>query len=87
MKSEFIDFIKYSLEESLQVPESFERIDWSEFFGFCFQHSIAGIVLNGLERANRKIPQKVLFEWIGAVEGIKQQNIIVNKRVRNAVFG
>ena len=81
MKSEFIDFIKYSLEESLQVPKSFERIDWSEFFVFCCRHSIAGIALNGLERANRKIPQQVLFEWIGVVEGIKQHNTTVNKRV------
>lgn len=81
MKSEYIDFIRYSLEESLQVPESFERIDWSEFFDFCCQHSIAGVVLNGLERANRKIPQPVLFKWIGVVEGIKQQNTLVNKRV------
>ena len=78
---EYLDFIRYSVEGQDDVPESFNRIDWEKFFKFCYNHSILGVVFSGLERANKRIPQSLLFEWIGAVENLKAQNKTVNKRI------
>ena len=78
---EYLDFIRYSVEGKDEVPESFNRIDWEKFFKFCHNHSILGVVFGGLERVNKRIPQTLLFEGIGAVENLKAQNNAVNKRV------
>lgn len=78
---EYLDFIRFSIEGQDDVPESFNRIDWNKFFKFCYNHSILGVVFSGLERANKRIPQSLLFEWIGAVENLKAQNNAVNKRI------
>ena len=80
-KQEYLDFIHYSIEGKDDVPESFNRIDWEQFFSFCHNHSLLGVVFSGLERANKRIPQSLLFEWIGAVENLKAQNKTVNKRI------
>ena len=79
MKAEYIHFIQYSLDENAGLPENFDKIDWAELQQFCHRQSIMGVVFGGLERANKKIPQQVLFEWISTVQSIKNQNAIVNK--------
>lgn len=79
MKAEYKHFIQYSLYENAGLPEDFDKIDWTEFQKFCHRQSIMGVVFDGLERANKKIPQQVLFEWISTVQSIKNQNVIVNK--------
>lgn len=40
-----------------------------------------GIVFNGLDRSGLRIPQMTLFEWISYSESIKQQNLIIDKRI------
>lgn len=81
MNQAYKDFIQYSLDENKSLSVSSETIDWQEFMKFCYQHSIIGIVFEGLERSNKRIPQKVLFEWISYVETIKKHNQTVDKRV------
>lgn len=76
----YCDFIKYALDEQKPLPVCFDLIDWREFMTFCLQHGILGVVYAGLERADRRIPQIVLFEWISYVESIKHQNQTVSKR-------
>lgn len=76
----YIDFIQYSLNEASFLSD-YDRVDWRSFKQFCHLHGIIGLVYAGLERADRKIPKDVLFEWIGAVEKLKSQNRIVNKRL------
>ena len=72
-----INFLQYCLEEKKSLSKDNVFIDWQDFFQFCFRHSIAGLVFAGLERADRRIPQQVFFEWFSVVEGIKRQNTIV----------
>ena len=81
MNQAYKEFIQYSLDESRSLPDCTETIDWQAFMQFCFQHSIIGVVFAGLERANIRIPQNVLFVWLSYVETIKNQNQIVDKRV------
>ena len=74
MTPNYLDFLHYSLNDNEEIPLSFDEINWSDFLQFCYRQNILGVVYAGLERANKGIPQDVLFEWIGAVEEIKIQN-------------
>lgn len=81
MKEEFKAYIQYALDETKPLPANLSIEDWQDLFQFCYRHSIAGIVFAGLERADRRIPKQVFFEWFSDVESIKQQNAIVNNRL------
>ena len=81
MKLEYRDIIRFSLDANQDAPSSLDEIDWEDFYEFCHRHSIAGVVLGGIDRANIRIDQKVLFEWIALSEKIKRRNEILNKRV------
>ena len=74
------DFIRYSIGNVSSFPDSINGIDWSDFYDFCLRQGIAGLVLDGLEHSGLKIPQDILFDWIGTVEAIKATNQIVEKR-------
>lgn len=79
MKEAYRDFIQFSLNESRPIPKNCDKIDWQDFYKFCLYHSIPGVVLYGLEKANLRIPPSILYEWIGTVEFVKKQNALVNK--------
>ena len=81
MKETYRDFIRFALDDIKSIPDNCDKIDWQDFFLFCERHGIMGIVFHGLERSNKKIPSEILYEWIGAVESIKSQNIVTNKRL------
>lgn len=81
MKEEFKAYIQYALDETKSFPANLSEGDWQDFFQFCYRHSIAGIVFAGLERADRRIPQQVFFEWFSIVESTKQQNVVANNRL------
>lgn len=81
MNQAYKDFIQFSLDQTKPLPKNFDEIDWEDFYFFCYQHSILGVVYSGLERIKKGIPQHVLFEWISFVESIKQQNNVVNQRL------
>ena len=81
MKEEFKAYIQYALDEKKALPANLDKGDWQDFFHFCHRHSILGVVFEGIERADRPIPQQVLLEWFSFVESTKQQNEVVNKRL------
>lgn len=81
MNKAYRDFIRFSLDNSLPLPDSCGNIEWQDFYKFCLCHSIHGVVFEGLERADVRPSQSILLEWIGSVEFIKRQNFIVNKRL------
>lgn len=78
----FFDFIRFSIGNQKDVPQSVGEIDWNGFFEFCNRQSIQGIVFRGIEKANLRIPQDILFDWIGSVEHIKALNCLTNKRTK-----
>ena len=76
----YIDFIRYAIGSRPSVPEGVEGMDWADFLAFCTRQGIAGLMFGGLERSGLRIPQGVLFEWIGNAENIKRTNLTVDKR-------
>ena len=81
LNNAYIDFIRYAIHSDLPVPEGADKIDWNDFLEFCYQQGVVGLVFDGLERSELRIPQMTLFEWIGAAESIKQQNNVLNKHI------
>lgn len=76
----YFDFIKFSIGNLPSVLENVGCIDWADFYSFCLKQGIAGLVFEGIENSSIKIPQNILFEWIGTVEKIKATNQLVDKR-------
>lgn len=81
----YLDFIRYVIHNETVLLESSELIDWYDFLLYSQRQGIVGIVFDGLQRANLKINQNLLYRWISCSEIIKQQNIVVNKRVSQIV--
>lgn len=84
MNTAYIDFIRYAIHDDVPVPIGAESIDWNNFLEFCNRQGVIGLVFGGLERSGLRIPQTILFEWIGYAENIKRQNTVVNKRIAQA---
>lgn len=77
----FVEFIKYAITSEEKLLSELIDIDWKEYLEYCNRQGVVGLVFCGLERSGLKIPQMTLFEWIGFAENIKQQNVIVDKRI------
>ena len=57
--------------------------EWKGLFSLSEKQAVIGVAFEALEslsRQGQKPPLDVLYQWIGSVEQIKQQNLIVNKR-------
>lgn len=79
---DYIAFLKYCLDESLPLPENTKNIDWKGMQTWAEQQAIVGIIFSGIEKAEGliSISREELFQWIGYVQRIEQQNRLVNKR-------
>ena len=81
LNTAYIDFIRYSIHDDSQISVGAESTDWNDFLKFCNRQGVIGLVFSGLERSGFRIPQMTLFEWISYSENIKQQNLIIDKRI------
>ena len=55
-----------------------ESVDWEEVYQLAEEQSVVGVVLAGIEHSNVKPPQELLFQWIGEVQMLEQQNKAMN---------
>ena len=85
MNTANLDFIRYALANGEVVPRSALSIDWYDFLQYCNRQGIVGVVFDGLQHANLKINQNLLYQWISNSEIIRQQNNVLNKRVSQIV--
>lgn len=80
MKYEHRYLLRSLLNVNLDISTCLDEIDWEDFYEFCHRHSIAGVVLDGIDRASVRIDQKILLKWIALSESIRRRNEILNKR-------
>ena len=80
---EYIQFLRYCLDEKLELPESAKRIDWRRMMVWAEQQAIVGIIYGGIQRADKSlgIPFDVLMEWIGYAQNIELRNRLLNRKV------
>lgn len=79
--SAYLEFIRYAINEKTVIPDSAKSIDWYDFLQYCNRQGIIGIVFEGLQRANLRIPPTVLFQWLSYSESIKSKNRDINHRI------
>lgn len=84
MQDLFIELLQVSLgtRDSLsRVPSSEE---WNMLFDESVRQAVSGIIFEGVQKLpdTQRLPQMLLFEWIGLSEQIKHQNILVDKQTR-----
>lgn len=62
-----------------------ETVDWNEVYQLAEEQSIVGVVLAGIDHFNIKPPQELLFQWIGVVQMLEQQNKAMNKFIARLI--
>lgn len=77
----YIDFIRYSITPDAKLPEAVAAVDWDDYMQYCNRQGVIGLVFEGMQKADIRLPQAILFEWIGFSESIKAQNKIVNQKL------
>lgn len=80
-KKAYLEFLEYSIDSKKALPDSVTNIDWYDFLQFCNRQGIIGLVFEGIQKADIRINQNILFQWLSYAEQIKQQNIIANQRI------
>ena len=78
----YVDFIRYSLDETLPLPKSLGSIDWGKLLCFANSQAIVGIVYEGIKRADKSIsiPPTILYQFIGYTQQIELRNRELNER-------
>ena len=72
--------LRFILNTRQPFSVCWDEIHWEAFYEFCHRHSISGVVLGGIDRANIRIDQNVLLKWIALSESIRRRNEVLNKR-------
>ena len=78
----YIEFLRYCLDETLPLPESAGKLDWMHLMQWAEQQAVVGVIYGGIQRAGKalNIPFGDLMEWIGYAQQIEAQNRLVNRR-------
>ena len=56
--------------------------EWGRLYADAMKQSVAGVVFEGVQKLHKEQcpPQKLLFQWLGISEQIKQRNALLDKR-------
>lgn len=85
IKYAYLDFIKYSVNHGDKIPPTLDELDWNDYLQFCNCQGIVGIIFDGIQRADIRVPESVLVKWISLDGLIKRRNLLVNKRIGEIV--
>lgn len=75
----YFDFLRYSLDDAMPLPEGVASIVWSDLFKFAKKQSLVGIYFRGILR----LPQgmftdiDLLAKWTVLAQKIQQKNQVV----------
>lgn len=74
--TEALKWLRYVLNPNTEMPEV---RDWSALYAFAERQALIGICLS--EECPENLSKDLLLQWIGQVQLIKQQNLLLNKRI------
>lgn len=77
-----LELIQVALGTRNILSQSMSAVEWWKLYEQALLQAVAGICFAGVEKLPKQQwpPQDLLFEWIGTVEQIKHQNIVVDKQ-------
>ena len=79
----FYELIQVALGNRVVLSRTPSETEWHDLYKMCQKQSVTGVALDALESLSeqrQKPPLDLLYQWIGYVEQIKQQNLTVNRR-------
>lgn len=79
IKEVFFALLRAGLWEQTGVHLNNGNVDWDEVYQLAEEQSVIGVVLAGIEHSVVKPPQELLFQWIGEVQMLEQQNKAMNQ--------
>lgn len=74
----YLDFLRYSLHDDADVPETIGNIDWDGLLDFGKRQSIRGVLLHGIQKLPTSAPHPTFPQlklWLQQRIGIKTANI------------
>lgn len=81
------DFLKYYLEEKVNMSRVIAGMDWQELYFFASKQALLGLCFDGIERLGKEYPEEMkqnpirrelLMTWMGKAQQIRRQNMKVN---------
>lgn len=85
---EFFSLVKAGLWEDsgAQLDLSFNgQVEWDKVYQIAEEQSVFGLVLAGIEQSNIKPSRELLLQWIGEVQMLEQQNLVMNSFIAELV--
>ena len=85
--STIFDFLKYYLEEKVNMSRVIAGMDWQELYFFASKQALLGLCFDGIERLGKEYPEEMkqnpirrelLMTWMGKAQQIRRQNMKVN---------
>lgn len=78
----FFELLRIALGTTDVLSRTPSPEEWSDIFAMSQKQAVAGVMLSGVERlpVEQRPPQALLLQWIGVVERVKAQNIMLNRR-------
>lgn len=83
----FLELIRVSIGSADSFSFIPTKEDWKTFYSLSKKHTILGICFNGIDKLFREYPEQVVnlpmqlkMLWIGAADGIRQRNELLNYR-------
>lgn len=79
----FFELLRVAVGQQNCLSHTPTAEEWQDLSVIAEKQAVLGICFHGIERLHEQKqtpPQNVLFEWIDAVEFIKQKNALLNKR-------
>lgn len=81
----FFELLRVSLGTGVKLSHVPSRNEWIEIYDISHKQAVEGVMLAGVERlpVDQRPPQALLLQWIGVMENIKAQNLLLNRRSMN----
>ena len=81
----FYELIQVALGNEDKLSRNPSEREWNVLYAISQKQAVSALAFLSLDKLNsvgQSIPKSLLYEWIGAAEMIRRQNLIVNERCR-----
>ena len=86
----YLDFLRFSLNDSAPVPESARNMDWNGLLDFGRKQAISGVLYHGLERMGDspyKPDHVTILKWYATYAAVKKLNVQVYRDASRLTTG
>jgi len=74
----YLDFLRYCLDEEMDVPSTVSTIDWEQLYTFARHQTVEGTYWRGIERldkiGNLKLSETAVLTWMARIKKLERRN-------------